>query len=327
MTEVLSAETILNALRMFFKDPIVSKTQFFKMGVENTTVLLVGNFGSVVLRVWGEQHSRMGKRQLGDIQDELAFMEACRKANLPVPKVHISLDGRAFERLPEGRNFSVMDYVEGEEPSHFTKPMIEALAAAIATMNVLGETFEYPAPRSWQGTIVDLARERLDEFHAKGIKDEFVERLAKQMERQLAQIDLASLPYGPIHGDVMYQNIKYAGERLSGIFDFDDCRESYFIEDITKALYFVIEDPEHCVLGNDINNAQTFLRAYEQVRALNELERSALPALSTARFIYEMLKFYLHGANHPQAAEILANKKAAYETFRPLFDPENATFI
>jgi Ser/Thr protein kinase RdoA (MazF antagonist) len=213
-----------------------------------------------------------------------------------------------------------MEYVEGEEPAHFTVPMIETLAVNVAKMNLLGQTFTFPAPRSWQGTIVDLAQERLQEFRAKDIQDEFVEQLATKLDEQLSQVDLTSLPFGPIHGDVMYQNVKYVGERLSGIFDFDDCRESFFIEDITKVLYFVIEDPEHCVLGDDIANARVFLRAYERARPLSEIEKTALPVLSMAHFIYELLKFYLHGAKHPQAAQILAAKKEAYHKFHLLFE-------
>lgn len=320
MNNPLSADSIQYALNQFFTEPVVSNTKFFKMGVENITLLLEGNFGSVVLRVWGEQHSRMGSRKLSDIQGELDFMTACRSAQVPVPKIYVSLAGQEFEELADGRKFSFMEYVQGDEPANFTRPMIEVLAKEVAKMNVLGRTFRFPAPRSWHGTIVDLAQERLEEYRSKDIQDEFVERVAGKLKRQLSQIDLTVLPFGPIHGDIMYQNITFVGERLSGIFDFDDCRESYLIEDITKTLYFAIEDPTHCILGDDINNAKIFLQAYEQVRPLSEMEKAALPALSTARFIYEMLKYYLHGAGHPQAADILEAKKAAYQKFMPLFD-------
>jgi len=321
MDSPLTSEAIEHALSKFFADPIVSKTRFFKMGAENTTALLEGNFGSVVLRVWGEQHSRMGSRQLSDIEGELAFMTACRSLQVPVPRIYVSLAGNDFETLADGRKFGLMDYIEGDEPAHFTKPMIESIATAIAKMNVLGQTFEFPAPRSWQGTVVELAHERLEAYRAKSIQDEFVGYLADRLEQGLSHVDLTSLPFGPIHGDIIYQNMKYAGERLSGIFDFDDCRESYLIEDITKTMYYAIDDPIHCVLGDDIaKNARLFLAAYEQVRPLNEAEKAALPVISTARFIYEMLKFHLHGANHPQAAEILAAQKAAYEKFKPLFE-------
>src|ERR1044072_1956936 len=139
MNDPLSAETIQYALRLFFADPVVTKTEFFKMGAENTTALLEGSFGSVVLRVWGEQHSRMGSRKLSDIQGELAFMEACRSVDVPVPKVYSSLAGQAFEELNDGRKFGIMDYVEGEEPAHFSRQMIETLATAVARMDVLGQ--------------------------------------------------------------------------------------------------------------------------------------------------------------------------------------------
>jgi len=322
MNTPLTNDHVQYAASQFFVAPQVLKVTFFKMGAENTTALLEGNFGRVVLRVWGESHSRMGARQTTDIQDELDFMEACRSKQLPVPAVHASLAGNTFETLPDGRKFAIMDYVEGDEPAHFTKPMIEALASSVAAMHVLGQDYEYPAPRSFKGTIVDLAHERIAEYRKNGGADEFVEYLVSRLEQGLAHIDITALPSGPIHGDIMYQNIKYVDEHLTGIFDFDDCRESYFIEDITKTLFFAIEDPVHCVLGNDIENAKLFIKAYEQVRTLSEAEKTALPTLCTARMVYELLKYHLHGAKRPHAAEILESKKAAYQKFKPLFETD-----
>lgn len=322
MSMPLSDDDVQSSISKFFVAPHILKTEFFKMGAENTTALVEGDFGRVVLRVWGEHHSRMGARQTSDIRDELDFMEACRAQGLPVPTVHTSIDGNVFERLSDGRKFGLMEYVKGEEPANFTQPMIETLAGAVATMNVVGQTYTYPVPRSFQGTIVDLAHERIAEYRKNGGNDEFVEYLADKLEQGLARIDLTAVPFGPIHGDIMYQNIKYTGERLSGIFDFDDCRESYFIEDITKALLFAIEDPEHCVLGDDIDNAKRFIKAYERVRLLDESEKTALPVLCIARMTYELLKYHLHGAKHPQAAAILEAKKAAYLKFKPLFEAD-----
>ena len=320
MNSPLTNNHVQYAASQFFTKPRITKTTLFKMGAENTTALLEGNFGRVVLRVWGERHSRMGQRQTSDILDELDFMEACRAQWLPIPAVYTSIAGHMFEGLADGRKFAIMEYIEGKEPANFTQPMIAELAHAVATMSVVGQTYNYPDLRSFRGTIVDLAQERIEEYRKKGGSDEFVEYLANRLEQGIASIDLGVLPQGPIHGDIMYQNIKYTGERLSGIFDFDDCRESYFIEDITKALFFAIEDPDHCVLGNDIANAKLFMEAYESIRPLSEAEKMALPVLSTARMVYELLKYHLHGAKHPQAAKILKTKKAAYATLKPLFE-------
>lgn len=292
------------------------------MGAENTTALLEGNFGRTVLRVWGDQHSRMGKRLVGDIQDEIDFMEVCHEHQLPVPTVYKSLAGHAFEELPNGRKFAIMEYVEGKEPANFTPTMITELAHAVAAMNTLGETYTYPKPRSFTGTIVDLARERIEAYRKKGGTDAFVAYLADRLEQGVSDCNLAEVPRGPIHGDIMYQNIKYVGDHLSGIFDFDDCRESYFIEDITKALFFALEDPAHCVLGNDSANAQLFMKAYESVRPLSAAEKTALPVLSTARMVYELFKYHLHGADHPHAAEILEAKKTAYQKYKKLFETD-----
>ena len=74
------------------------------------------------------------------------------------------------------------------------------------------------------------------------------------------------------------------------------------------------------MLGNDIANVKVFMGAYQSIRPLNEAEKAALPVLSTARMVYELLKYHLHGAKHPQAAQILEAKKASYERLKPLFE-------
>lgn len=146
MAFTLSDKNILDALLFYFNSSKPKEISYFRRGAENTTALLKGNFGRVVLRIWGERHSRMGARKLSDIDGELAFMEACRETGVAVPKMLTSLGGNIHESLPDGRLFGLMEYVEGEEPSHFTPTMIEQLATSIAKMNVLSEAFRFSTP-------------------------------------------------------------------------------------------------------------------------------------------------------------------------------------
>lgn len=92
------------------------------------------------------------------------------------------------------------------------------------------------------------------------------------------------------------------------------------IEDITKVLFFAIEDPAQCVVGREPANITIFLNAYEAVRPLSDLEKLALPVLSQARFLYEYLKYHLHRATNPDAAVIRTAKQEAYTVFKSFLE-------
>ena len=323
----MSDELIKTALDNYFDDTQISSTKVMAQGKENTSVLVEGNFGKVVVRVWGAAHAYMGARQEGDITSELAFMQFCYDRRLPVPKIYSSKNDQLVETLPDGTRYAVMGYVEGESPTDFTPSMIREVAALTAELHNAVADFSFPHKRSWPGTLIEMTNDRIRQFESAtydqaDAPQEFLKNVIARYKQQLQErkAELSVLPTGVIHGDIMRENIKFKDSRLEGIFDFDDCRESYFLEDIPKALLFEFEDPKHCLFGEDGKNVAIFLDAYRLTRAASEAEEIMLPIFFTARFIYQVLGYYAKLAKDKSYMDKILQSMNRYEQHKIFFE-------
>jgi homoserine kinase type II len=260
-------------------------------GKENSSAFVEGGFGKIIIRIWGETHAYMGARQIGDIRNELAFMNVCKQQNIPVPKLYSSKNNTLYE-TQQGQTFAVMSYIEGASPHSFTLDMVRQVAKTMATMHLIGKDFSFPESRSWPGTTIEMTNDRIEQFQS-SVKDSdiksylLLQQTIDTFETRLAHTNLSSIPQGVIHGDIMHENMKFDHGTLSGIFDFDDCRKSYFIEDITKTFLFDFESAKESLFGRDGLNVQYFLDEYQSVRKLSDSEKRALPMFFTARFLYQ----------------------------------------
>lgn len=320
-------ELIKTALASYFNDAKVFSTKLLAQGKENTSVLAEGNFGKVVVRIWGAEHAYMGARKEGDILSELAFMQFCYDRHFPVPKVYASKNNQLVETLPDGAQYAVMGYVEGESPTDFTSSMIREVATLTAELHTAVADFSFPHQRSWPGTLIEMTNDRIRQFETvvydlADAPQEFLKRIVARYKKQLQEheAELSALPTGVIHGDIMRENIKFKDGKLEGIFDFDDCRESYFLEDIPKTLLFEFEDPRHCLFGENGKNVDVFMEAYRAVRPLSEAEESMLPIFFTARFIYQVLGYYSKLAKDKSYLEKISQSIERYEQHKNFFE-------
>ncbi len=282
-------------LAKYFDKPFVADHVFMGEGKENISVrITLAGDKIYILRLWGDTHSYMGVRQQSDIEGELDFMIHCHEQGIPVPKIYLSRAGNRYEKTPSGKYYAIMDFVPGELPANATPGMIKQIAEAMARMNVLAETYRYPAPRSWPGTVIEVAKERLERLPTTPAVAEymgFIKPIQAAFEKALETVDLSELPSGPIHGDIMWENVKFESETLQGIFDFDDCRNSYFLEDISKSFTVEFDDTKHCFFGIHGQNVQIFLDAYDAIRPLTERERQLLPLFMTASYLSRLARY------------------------------------
>lgn len=279
-------------LEPYFDEPAVESFSRMTQGKENWIYVVNGDFGVVVVRIWGD-HSSMGWRLESDINGELDLMEACNNAGVPTPTLFRSKNGNRYEYTPQGRWYAVTSYVPGESPSSFDADMAVQIASEMAKMHMVAAKFSFPAKRSYPGTLVERTESKIASLSPASSDEQLqLDDLISEYSELLAKADLTQLPTGAIHGDIMRENIKFDNGRLSGIFDFDDCRESYFVEDIAKSLIFEFQSPELCIFGERGANAEAFLRAYEASRPLTTSEHQLLPLICMSYFVYQAIRSY-----------------------------------
>jgi Ser/Thr protein kinase RdoA (MazF antagonist) len=305
----MNKEYLTQLLRNFLDGPKIVAFRLMTQGKENTTALIQTATGHVIVRIWGETHGYMGIHAENDVIDEIAFMDFCRTHDIPVPQLFQSKSGNLYEKTSEGRTYTVMEYVGGESPQRFTEDMTAQVARAMARMHLLVANFQFPQPRSWPGTVLEMTDARIARLEAGDFASGESEKLIltqaiKEYRVLIEACNLVDLPKGVIHGDIMWENMKFKEGQLQGIFDFGDCRESYFVEDIAKSLLFPFESPDHSIFGQAGKNVPVFLHAYQEVRQLTAVEKRSLPLFFMNRFLYQVLGYYAK----------LAKGEAAYKT-------------
>lgn len=288
----MTLESLTTLLDNFLDNPKVNSFRLMTQGKENTTALVEMPNGKVIVRMWGETHGYMGAHSEDDIENEVAFMSFCYDNGIPVPKLLRSKADKLYEKSPEGRPYAIMEYVDGDSPLNFTEGMTTQIAETMAHAHLLVNDFAFPKLRSWPGTVLDMTNERIARFETGelGANPDITEAIT-HYRTLLEECDLASLPRGVIHGDIMWENMKFKDGKLQGVFDFGDCRESYFVEDIAKSLLFAFESSAESIFGEDGDNVPIFLQSYQTVRKLTAAEKHSLPLFFMSRILYQYIGY------------------------------------
>ncbi len=130
-------------------------------------------------------------------------------------------------------------------------------------------------PPALASTLLTSAHEILDHF----------ERLAPDLERQLAASVAHPVSLQPALRDIHDEHVLFVGDVVSGIIDFGAMREETVAGDIARLLGSLIGGPakgpgSDSVLGDAANRPLTWqagLAAYEAVRPLSDTERELVP--------------------------------------------------
>ncbi|HSW79377.1 MAG TPA: phosphotransferase [Candidatus Saccharimonadales bacterium] len=325
--ELFSEDAIQRSLAKYFDNATIKSFKHLKQGVENTSIFVDIGHAQIVVRFWGDANHHAGVRNESDILGELGLMQLYTANGLPVPKIYTSLAGNIYERYADGSPYVVMDYAHGELPQDFTSDMVGQVGKVMGKMHLLAPGFNYPQERAWPGNVIKLADDRANLYlknygTSQGDEHEFTRKVITDFKAAAAKADLADLPQGAIQGDIMDENMKFENGKLTGIFDFDDYRYSFFLEDIVKTLFFKFENPSTCLFGKDGSNYAAFLESYESVRPLTPQEKTALPLFCFTRFVYNVVNYYKKVAEGKEEyrARIPASIER-YQQFERYFKP------
>lgn len=254
----------LNALCAAFGLGALREAVGIPQGSINTNYRLETDTGRYFLR-----HTHV--RSESDLVFEAALLRHLEEAAVPAPRLRTTLDGRAFVSAVGG-HVSLFGWLAGEERTRgeLTPQHLEQLGHALAKLHVAATSFpgarENPyGPRTVRAWIEELVD------HA----DPEVWQTAVELTADLEEIDAVPPglePRGVIHADLFLDNVKWVGDRVSALFDFEmACVEAFGLDlAITLNAWCFDEGAYRWEL------VRALLRGYEEVRPLSELERVRL---------------------------------------------------
>lgn len=245
-----------------------------------------------------------------EVKQELDLLFHLRKQNFACPQTLKSKSGR-FHLEFQGKCLTVSRYIEGTEVSVevMTPVQLSAVGHALANLHLIGRSYKKGIDNRFGfNRIAATYREvrRQLPSHLKSIirvlDDEF-----SYLENYLDN----NLPKGIIHGDLFSDNVKFKGNRLTGIMDFEAACRGKLIYDLATAVNAL------CFLDNRyrIERFEALISGYESLRPLSLPEWDSFPnelRFSALRFTVTRIKdFFLRHVDENQRV---------YKDFKEFYD-------
>lgn len=281
------------------------------------------NTAYAICMLAGGEHKRyfLRRYKAGIGEEELIFehalIEHLLKAGSPVARIHHARSGKSYLHRQEGAGdttgvfYTIFDYLDGEDPFTWVDPVLtrEQLVASASVLarfhlDVGGFT---PLGKRAEPRILDLLPMIADTWadcptRSKGTI--FDRRIVENQAEVSANIaatlatlgepEVRALPELVIHCDYHPGNLKFSGDQVTGVFDFDWSKVDFRLFDLGLALWYFCTSWRG---GDDgslrLDWTQTFLEAYHQTigargegAAITPQEARYLPVMINAGNLY-----------------------------------------
>jgi homoserine kinase type II len=264
-------------------------------GTINSNFEVTTDAGRVFVRV------NEGKAE-ADVAWEAQLVAALAGRGVITPAPLVAADGRPYVPLA-AKWVSAFPWREGRhlEPHEITPGLASTFGAALAQLHVAGLAL----PEDWRrGSIYDHAHlvARFERFAH--VEDAELAPAIAILGEELAYASEMSVvrrraTQGIIHGDLFRDNVLWVGDQISAILDFEQASGGSLAYDLAVCIN------DWCWSGAPrLDLAVALVAGYEQVRALTEGDRVALPIelrAAAARFtITRITDVYLARVANPE---------------------------
>ena len=225
-------------------------------GTANSNYLVRAQQASYVLTVFEEttlaltvEHGR-----LLSLLKEYAF---------PSPRPFLAVNGE-LAAAHNDKPVMMKEHLTGRVYRYPNKTMLHQVGTAMAKLH------QVPWPDVLSSRRPYGVR-RLSSIQGQRIDTEYEGWIAKRLS-YLEQQKPQGLPRGLIHGDIFYDNVLFEGTRLKAIIDFEDASCDDKVFDLGMAIAGLCGKGQGVVL----EKARALVKGYEQIRELEDGEKSAL---------------------------------------------------
>jgi homoserine kinase type II len=246
-------------------------------GVENSNYALKTTQGDFILTLYEQ---RVDPAELPWF---LGLMEHFSAHGISAPRPVRGRDGANLNPLA-GRIAAITTFLPGVWPRRVQVAHCGPLGAALAKLHLAGAGFlptrpNALGPSGW-APLLAKCLPRADEIQP-GLGAELTEALKTILAAWPAQ-----LPAGHIHADLFPDNVFFLDGRISGLIDFYFAATDLLAYDVAVCLNAWCFERD---FSFNITKSQALLRAYDDIRKLNQAERAALPILAQGAAIRFLL--------------------------------------
>jgi len=272
--------------------PRLVGTREIREGSVNTHYLVETAKGKFLVKIDEVKSEMEVKREL----DLLAFL---RKHGFPCPVPLADRRGRHYREWG-GKLLSVYRYIDGHfvEPDDLMPGQLENVGRVLADLHVVGKGYK-------KGIDNRFGFERVAEvyYEARGRLPHYFKRIIRTLDEEIEYLNHyleGKLPKGIIHGDLFPDNIKFKGDKVVAVLDFEAACRGKFIFDLATAVNSLCF--EHGKYS--LKRFEALIAGYEAIRTLSLAEWDAFPnelRFSAFRFTVTRLRdFFLNPIDERQ---------------------------
>jgi homoserine kinase type II len=234
-----------------------------------------------------------------EVKRELDLLLFLRKHGFPCP---VPLADRRGRHLREwyGKSLSVYRYIDGHttEPEDLTAAQLENVGRVLADLHLIGKAYK-------KGVDNRFGFDRVGEvyFDARGRLPHYFKKIIRTLDGEIEYLNHyleGKLPKGIIHGDLFLGNIRFKGDKVVAVLNFEAACRGKFIFDLATAVNALCYEQGRYSL----KKFEPVIAGYESLRTLSLAEWDAFPnelRFSAFRFTVTRLRdFFINPADERQ---------------------------
>ncbi len=319
----INKKIISEALSVYFENANFAYEKI-EAGYENASFYIVLNGHKYVLRIYNAFQYGVHPRDEGNILTELDFIEFCGEKNIPVPKIHKTVNGNFYTKvLINGTaHFAILtDFIEGNQVKKLSLKQVENIAEIQAKMHLTAIEYGTKKIRRVAGPfgVHKWIKSELKKYKPSENKKDLIKHAIDVIDFLGTKINPSTIKKYPpilIHGDLHCENLKFIGDKISGVFDFDDVKKSIAADDIGSFLMEILKTGDSKQLRE---KAITYFDRYKKIRPISndEIELSIYFA-ARRRLVFKLLEFM--GIWEDRKTDTIQNFRKVLEQVRRIID-------
>src|SRR5690242_3445133 len=273
-------------------------------GVENSNFLVHTGAGTFILTLYEKRVAE------GDRTFFLGLMEHLAARGITSPQAVKNKQGGMLGNVA-GRPAAEVTFLDGLWIRRPIPRHCAAVGESLARLHLAGADFKL---RRANALSIESWRPLYE--HAKPRGDSVRPGLCGEIAKELDALEKSwprQLPQGVIHADLFPDNVFFLGDKLSGLIDFYFACTDTLAYDVAICLNAWCFESDHSF---NVTKGRSLLKAYSQVRSLNEAETSALPVLARGAAMRFLLTRLVDWLAVPDGA--LVKPKDPLEYYRKL---------
>jgi Ser/Thr protein kinase RdoA (MazF antagonist) len=260
-------------------------------GAMNQTMKLVANQGVFFLKIYQSRQTLDSGPDIEQIAFSHAVQQFVGRHGFPVPGLLLNRDGATYS-VWDNCVYALSEFVEGRDYQPGNSGQLRAAGELLGRVHQRLQDFQPSTHLAWPPMETEVFRQlkrRLFRIQSVACNDQSL-LSCSQIEKWLDEVEALGQALPPtdneswiIHGDYRAQNLKFDGDRICAILDFDAARPTNRLHDLSYALVFFPAVYQDAPPTTD--QQSMFFQAYTRISPLTETERERLPVYLRLAFL------------------------------------------